>query len=73
MHMDKNDLVNILFQKQENRITKIHLNEILDQLFEVIGESLKEGKEIQISGFGNFSTPDHIYRPIASIIKEQSK
>ena len=71
--MDKNDLVNILFELQDNRITKKHLDEILGQLFNVIGESLKQGKEIQIPGFGNFSTPGHIYRPVASIIQEQSK
>lgn len=71
--MDKNDLVNILYQKQEGRITKIHLHEILDQLFQTIGQSLKNGEEIQIPEFGNFSTPEHIYRPVASILKGNSK
>jgi nucleoid DNA-binding protein len=71
--MDQNDLVNILYEKQEGRITKIHLNEILDQLFQTIGESLKDGKEIQIYNFGSFSSPSYIYKPLASVIKEHSK
>ena len=71
--MDQNDLVNILYEKQEGRVTKIHLNEILDQLFQVLGESLREGKEIQIHDFGSFSTPEYIYKPISTIIQEKSK
>ena len=71
--MDQNDLVNILYEMQEGRVTKIHLNEILDQLFQILGESLKDGKEIQIPKFGSFSTPEHLYKPISMIIKEKSK
>lgn len=43
--MDQNDLVNILYDKQDGRITKIHLNEILDQFFQILSESLKRVKK----------------------------
>jgi integration host factor subunit alpha len=37
--------------------------EIVDSTFEVIRESLSQGQEVRISGFGNFSLRDKAERP----------
>lgn len=45
------------------RITRQDARQIVDKFFEEISQSLAEGKEVKISGFGNFELKDKKSRP----------
>jgi integration host factor subunit alpha len=50
--MTKADLVNIIYEKMGFALKESA--EVVDQLFEIIKETLEKGEKIKISGFGNF-------------------
>ena len=52
MTMTKADLVRIICEKMG--FTAKESTEIVDQVFDILKESLEGGKKIKISGFGNF-------------------
>ena len=45
------------------RITRQDARKIVDKFFEEISQSLADGKEVKISGFGNFELKDKKSRP----------
>lgn len=45
------------------RITRQDARQIVDKFFEEISQSLADGKEVKISGFGNFELKDKKSRP----------
>jgi integration host factor subunit alpha len=51
--MTKTDLVGIICEKMNFGLKKS--TEIVDQLFEIMKETLENGEKIKISGFGNFT------------------
>lgn len=50
--MNKNDLIKQICENTGN--LKIDVERIVNQTFEIIKESVMNGKKITISGFGNF-------------------
>jgi len=64
--MNKEDLIQHLFlnQSDKKKVSKIKLSEIVDKLFDKMSDELNNGKEIQISDFGNFSLTTKSLRPI---------
>ncbi|AKG06938.1 integration host factor subunit alpha [Moraxella bovoculi] len=45
------------------RITRQDARQIVDKFFEEISQNLADGKEVKISGFGNFELKDKKSRP----------
>lgn len=63
--MIKDDLVNALSEKScTYGIAKKDLRVIITELFDVIKEELIEGGEIQVRGFGRFTTKHRAARKI---------
>ena len=50
--MTKADLVNSVYKKLG--LTRKESTVIVDELFEIIKETLEQGEKVKISGFGNF-------------------
>ncbi|WP_323842291.1 MULTISPECIES: integration host factor subunit alpha [unclassified Moraxella] len=59
--LTKADMINRLTIRL--RITRQDARKIVDKFFEQISQSLAEGKEVKISGFGNFELKDKKSRP----------
>jgi integration host factor subunit alpha len=53
MTMTKADIVEIIHQKIG--LGRKESTEIVEQVFEIIQETLESGKKVKISGFGNFN------------------
>ncbi len=56
MTLTKAQIVEALFAK--NIFTKIQSAQIIDTLFELIKQSLENGEDVLISGFGKFSVKE---------------
>jgi integration host factor subunit alpha len=48
----KADLINCVYKKLD--LTRKECTVIVDELFEIIKETLEQGERVKISGFGNF-------------------
>lgn len=59
--LTKADMVEHLMYK--NRLTKQQARQVVDGFFETIAEHLAEGREVKLSGFGNFELKDKNARP----------
>jgi DNA-binding protein HU-beta len=57
----KTDIVNSVAEKFED-ITKRQAGEIVDAVFEYIGEVLKAGDRVQLPGFGTFAVSERAAR-----------
>ncbi|HSR13465.1 MAG TPA: integration host factor subunit alpha [Thermodesulfobacteriota bacterium] len=53
MSITRKELTEILIEKTQ--LPARECAEFVDQLFEIIAESLEKGEKVKISGFGNFS------------------
>ena len=60
MTLTKAHIVGALFV--QNIFTKIHSAQIIDTLFELIKQSLQNGEDVLISGFGKFSVKEKYER-----------
>jgi len=54
MTMTKADLVEIV--SENCSFSKLEAAEIVDQVFQILKETLEKGERVKISGFGNFIT-----------------
>jgi nucleoid DNA-binding protein len=45
------------------------LDLIVEKTFDFISEAIQQGKEVQISGFGSFSLPEKVTKPLIKIRK----
>ncbi|MGO8943365.1 MAG: integration host factor subunit alpha [Syntrophobacteraceae bacterium] len=61
MTLTKSHLAEALFAK--NIFTKTQSAQIIDTLFELIKQSLQNGEDVLISGFGRFSVKEKQARP----------
>lgn len=59
--LTKADMVDVLALRL--RITRQDARQIVDGFFEQISQSLAQGKEVKLSGFGNFELKDKKSRP----------
>ena len=59
--LTKADLADMLFN--ELGLNKREAKEMVELFFEEIRSSLEKNKEVKLSGFGNFETPDKKSRP----------
>ncbi|UNU72629.1 integration host factor subunit alpha [Moraxella nasovis] len=59
--LTKADMVNHLTIRL--RIPRQHARFLVDQFFEQISQNLADGKEVKLSGFGNFELKDKKSRP----------
>jgi integration host factor subunit alpha len=55
--MTKADLVDIVYEKAGG-LSKKEAQEIVEDIFDTLKDTLKEGDKIKISGFGNFVLRD---------------
>jgi integration host factor subunit alpha len=53
MTMTKADMVKIICEKMDFALKES--TELVEQLFEIVKETLESGEKIKISGFGNFN------------------
>ncbi len=61
MTLTKADMVESLFN--EMGLTKREAGELIDLTFQELGASLAVGKQVKLSGFGNFDLRDKNERP----------
>lgn len=59
--LTKADMVEYLMFK--NRLTKQQARQVVDTFFETIAEHLANGREVKLSGFGNFELKEKNARP----------
>jgi len=52
--MNKNDLIDAVAEKTATGATKAQITEIIDLMFDSIGEELKKGGDVRFTGFGSF-------------------
>jgi nucleoid DNA-binding protein len=67
--MNKTDIVRHLYEKSDKKIPMKELDLIVSDVFDVISEGIKRGEEIQISGFGSFTLPMNVTKPLIKIRK----
>lgn len=67
--MNKTDIVRQIYEKSDKKIPMKDLDQIVSKVFDLITEGIKEGKEVQISGFGSFSLPTQVTKPLIKIRK----
>jgi integration host factor subunit alpha len=61
MTITKNSLVEVIHD--EVGLNKREAKEFIEEFFEMIKNTLEEGNDIKISGFGNFILRDKVARP----------
>lgn len=61
MTLTKADLANHLYTQLG--ISKLVVKDIVDLVFEEIRQALEQGKNVKLSGFGNFELRDKFPRP----------
>lgn len=52
--MNKNDLIELIYEKQEMQLSKQQIHLVIDLLEEEIKNGLAEGNNIELRGFGTF-------------------
>jgi integration host factor subunit alpha len=65
MTLTKSHLADALFAK--NIFTKTQSAQVIDTLFELIKQSLQNGEDVLISGFGKFSVKEKQARPARNL------
>jgi DNA-binding protein HU-beta len=67
--MNKTDIVRQIYEKSDKKIPMKDLDLIVEKTFDLISEAIQQGKEVQISGFGSFSLPEKVTKPLIKIRK----
>ena len=67
--MNKTDIVRKVYENSDKKIPMKDLDLIVEKTFDLISEAIKQGKEVQISGFGSFSLPERVTKPLIKIRK----
>ena len=67
--MNKTDIVRKVYENSDKKIPMKDLDLIVEKTFDLISEAIKQGKEVQISGFGSFSLPEKVTKPLIKIRK----
>jgi len=67
--MNKTDIVRKVYENSDKKIPMKDLDLIVEKTFDLISEAIQQGKEVQISGFGSFSLPEKVTKPLIKIRK----
>ena len=67
--MNKTDIVRKVYECSDKKIPMKDLDLIVEKTFDLISEAIQQGKEVQISGFGSFSLPEKVTKPLIKIRK----
>lgn len=67
--MNKTDIVRKVYESSDKKIPMKDLDLIVEKTFDLISEAIQQGKEVQISGFGSFSLPEKVTKPLIKIRK----
>ena len=67
--MNKTDIVRKVYENSDKKIPMKDLDQIVEKTFDLISEAIQQGKEVQISGFGSFSLPEKVTKPLIKIRK----
>ena len=67
--MNKTDIVRKVYENSDKKIPMKDLDLIVEKTFDLISEAIQQGKEVQISGFGSFSLPERVTKPLIKIRK----
>ena len=67
--MNKTDIVRKVYESSDKKIPMKDLDLIVEKTFDLISEAIQQGKEVQISGFGSFSLPERVTKPLIKIRK----
>jgi len=67
--MNKTDIVRKVYESSNKKIPMKDLDLIVEKTFDLISEAIQQGKEVQISGFGSFSLPEKVTKPLIKIRK----
>jgi DNA-binding protein HU-beta len=67
--MNKTDIVRKIYENSDKKIPMKDLDLIVEKTFDLISEAIQQGKEVQISGFGSFSLPEKVTKPLIKIRK----
>lgn len=67
--MNKTDIVRQIYENSDKKIPMKDLDLIVSKVFDLISDEIKNGQEVQISGFGSFSLPSKVTKPLIKIRK----
>ena len=67
--MNKTDIVRKIYESSDKKIPMKDLDLIVEKTFDLISEAIQKGEEVQISGFGSFSLPEKVTKPLIKIRK----
>jgi DNA-binding protein HU-beta len=67
--MNKTDIVRKVYESSDKKIPMKDLDQIVEKTFDLISEAIQKGEEVQISGFGSFSLPEKVTKPLIKIRK----
>ena len=67
--MNKTDIVRKVYESSDKKIPMKDLDLIVGKTFDLISEVIQQGEEVQISGFGSFSLPEKVTKPLIKIRK----
>lgn len=67
--MNKTDIVRKVYESSDKKIPMKDMDLIIDKTFDLISEAIQQGEEVQISGFGSFSLPEKVTKPLIKIRK----
>ncbi len=56
--MTKIDIIEKIYEKFNDKITKKDISEIVDKVFNIMKESLEKDKELKIKGFGTWKVKE---------------
>lgn len=66
--MNKADIVRHLYNSKKTKLTMIELDQLVEQLFQIIGEQVSNGREVQIEGFGTFAPTSDSIQTVAEFL-----
>lgn len=61
--MNKSDLVRLVYERMDKKITMKDLDLIVDAVFDTISERLQAGAEVHLADFGTFSLAKFAVKP----------
>ena len=59
----------MMYERLDKKIPLKDLDQIVDGVFDIISDTVHKGEEVQISGFGSFSVPERITKPLVRVRK----
>jgi nucleoid DNA-binding protein len=65
--MNKSELIREVHQRMDKKITLKDIDSMVNSLFEIMSEKLKQGEEIQLDDFGTFGLSSSVLKSAVKV------